>query len=452
MPAVKAFALYAAGSLTINFIMQITCFVALMSLDHRRVQNARFDIFCCVEGKKSDAALKPGLIQGFIDNVYVPYLFKPWPRYFVLVIFSIWLCSSIVFIPKIEIGLDQELSMPDDSHVLKYFTHLKSYLSVGPPVYFVLNNTNYQLDFTNSTTQNKICGGQGCNPDSLQSQIKLWSKKGKMVLYNAAIKNCLTCVLLSGNVTYIGSPAQSWLDDYFGWSKDCCRTFTSDGQFCPSDFKEEGSESEDDYYGDFGDFGDFGEFGDSPSTDTTGCENCPSRDSARPNQRSFISQINWFLSDVPGVDCPKAGKAAYSDAVRTNSQNSVGANNFFAFHTVLKTSEDYYEAMRWARRLSNNISQMINQDISDPNLQINVFPYSVFYVFYEQYLTMVEDTVTSLAISLSAVFFVTFVLGGFDIKTAIITSFTILLIVVSNQSLFRSVKNCLLNVYFSRLI
>ena len=241
------------------------------------------------------------------------------------------------------------------------------------------------------------------------------------------------CILLIGNVTYIGSPAQSWLDDYFGWSKDCCRTFTSDGQFCPSDFKEEGSENGDDYYDDFGDFGDFGEYGDSPSTANTGCENCPSRDSARPNQRSFINQIKWFLSDVPGVDCPKAGKAAYSDAVRTNSQNFVGANNFFAFHTVLKTSEDYYEAMRWARRLSNNISQMINHDISDPNLHINVFPYSVFYVFYEQYLTMVEDTVTSLAISLSAVFFVTFVLGGFDIKTAIVTSFTILLIVVSKQ-------------------
>jgi Niemann-Pick C1 protein len=32
--------------------------------------------------------------------------------------------------------------MPDDSFVLKYFKFLKSYLAVGPPVYFVLNNTN----------------------------------------------------------------------------------------------------------------------------------------------------------------------------------------------------------------------------------------------------------------------------------------------------------------------
>ena len=36
--------------------------------------------------------------------------------------------------------------MPDDSFVLKYFKFLKSYLAVGPPVYFVLNNTNLKYD------------------------------------------------------------------------------------------------------------------------------------------------------------------------------------------------------------------------------------------------------------------------------------------------------------------
>ena len=36
MPAVKWFALYAAVSLTLNFIMQITCFVAAMSIDEQR--------------------------------------------------------------------------------------------------------------------------------------------------------------------------------------------------------------------------------------------------------------------------------------------------------------------------------------------------------------------------------------------------------------------------------
>ena len=95
MPAVRAFALYAAGSLTINFIMQITCFVSMMSLDQKRLSKGYYDVFCCKKGQKSDAELKPGFIQDFINDIFVPTLFKPWCRFFTLVIFSAWLCSSL---------------------------------------------------------------------------------------------------------------------------------------------------------------------------------------------------------------------------------------------------------------------------------------------------------------------------------------------------------------------
>jgi Niemann-Pick C1 protein len=46
----------------------------------------------------------------------------------VMVIFFGWLCTSIAVIPDVEIGLDQELSMSEDSYVLKYFkvtVHIK---------------------------------------------------------------------------------------------------------------------------------------------------------------------------------------------------------------------------------------------------------------------------------------------------------------------------------------
>lgn len=39
----------------------------------------------------------------------------------VVLIFTAWLCISIVVIPKIDVGLDVELTMTDDSYVLKYF-------------------------------------------------------------------------------------------------------------------------------------------------------------------------------------------------------------------------------------------------------------------------------------------------------------------------------------------
>lgn len=39
----------------------------------------------------------------------------------VLIFFTIMTCASIVVIPSIEPGLDQELSMAKDNHVVKYF-------------------------------------------------------------------------------------------------------------------------------------------------------------------------------------------------------------------------------------------------------------------------------------------------------------------------------------------
>ena len=93
-----------------------------------------------------------------------------------VIIFFGWLCSSLAVAPKIEIGLDQEISMPDDSFVLKYFQFLKDYLSVGPPFYIVINSTNLKFDYADPKIRNRICGSFGCNNDSLQNLIGLWSK------------------------------------------------------------------------------------------------------------------------------------------------------------------------------------------------------------------------------------------------------------------------------------
>ena len=54
----------------------------------------------------------------------------------------------------------------------------------------------------------------------------------------------------------------------------------------------------------------------------------------------------------------------------------------------------------------------------------------MFYLFYEQYLTMWEDVTSSLLISLAAVFFATFVFLGFDLPSACVVIVTISMIMV----------------------
>ena len=115
--------------------------------------------------------------------------------------------------PRIEIGLNQELSMPEDSFVLNYFKALNKYLSIGPPVYFVLKPG---IIFESTDQQNIVCSGQFCNDDSLVTQIFMASRRT--------------------NTTYIARPASSWIDDYFDWSQAasaCCKYHEDTGDFCP---------------------------------------------------------------------------------------------------------------------------------------------------------------------------------------------------------------------------
>ncbi|XP_017879990.1 NPC intracellular cholesterol transporter 1 isoform X1 [Ceratina calcarata] len=391
MPAVRAFALYAGMALLIDFVLQVTCFVSLLALDTIRQANNRLDVCCFIRGSKKDSGEEAvnGLLYKLFKVVYVPILLKKWVRVCVMLIFFGWLCSSIAVVPHIEVGLDQELSMPEDSFVLKYFKFLNSYLSIGPPMYFVVKEG---LNYSDLYVQNLVCGGQYCNIDSLATQIFIASKQP--------------------NMSYIAKPAASWLDDYLDWSQlpTCCKYFKSNDSFCPH------------------------------TTSPTYCTECniPLNRMGRPLGSNFDRYVSFFLQDNPDESCAKGGHAAYGHGVNyvtdpATGLSDVGASYFMAYHSILKSSADYYESMRAARAVSANITNTINKRLTELGYEadIEVFPYSVFYVFYEQYLTMWPDTLFSIGISLIAIFVVTFLLMGLDIFSSIVVVITITMIVVN---------------------
>lgn len=51
---------------------------------------------------------------------------------------------------------------------MDYLSQLNKYLHTGPPVYFVLEEGH---NYTSLEGQNMVCGGMGCNNDSLVQQI-----------------------------------------------------------------------------------------------------------------------------------------------------------------------------------------------------------------------------------------------------------------------------------------
>uniref|UniRef100_A0A671VNE3 NPC1 like intracellular cholesterol transporter 1 n=1 Tax=Sparus aurata TaxID=8175 RepID=A0A671VNE3_SPAAU len=208
MPAVKSFALYAALAVLMDFVLQMTAFVALLSLDARRQDNNRCELVCCLT-VKTQRANKPneGFLLPLMRKYYAPALLNCYSRIIVMVVFIFMFCASLFLMFHVTVGLDQELAMPKGSYMLDYFQYLYKYFEVGVPVYFV---TKKGYNFSTMAGMNGVCSSVGCDEYSLTQKIQ----------------------------SYLAIPANSWVDDYIDWlnpGSGCCRLYTSGpniGNFC----------------------------------------------------------------------------------------------------------------------------------------------------------------------------------------------------------------------------
>lgn len=261
---------------------------------------------------------KKSIPYKMLESYIAPFLLKFPVRLIVMLLFFAIFCLSISVAPRISVGLEQEISMPDDSHVLKYFHAMFDYLSIGPPVYFVVKDTG--INYTNSETQERIRAGS--DPYSLASQIFMASKTPER--------------------TYIAKPAASWIDDYIDWanSDKCCWEHRETGEFCPS----------------------------SDPLVSRDCDQCNLKiklNGSSIQGEMFEKYFDYFLRDNPSEDCAKAGHAAYGEGINYNKDPKTGlsfptASYFMTYHTILKTSRDYTEAMEEARIVGDNITKTIN--------------------------------------------------------------------------------------------
>ncbi|CAG7821814.1 unnamed protein product [Allacma fusca] len=385
MPAVQAFAFYAGVALILDFSMQLTCFVALLSIDVSRQDASRYDVLCCIKSSKKVEKSKEddGILYRAVKNMYAPNLLRFPVRIIIMIIFSAWFCTSVAVWPKLTVGLDQDLALPHDSYTGKYLRSVFKYLSVGPPVYFVVKDTGF--DYSDPANQEKILAGD--NPLSLSGQIFSASK--------------------ASNQTLIAKPTSSWIDDYMDWAKNpgCCKRNKTSGGYCPNSV-----------------------------SDYSLCQSCGiNLVDDKLSTEDFNKYVSWFLKDNPSADCPKGGHASYAQGVNFVANRtgfvSVGASNFMTYHKVLRNSADFTNALREARKLAENITNALNEGTNSTRHQ--VFPYSFFYVFYEQYLTMWTDTIRSLGISVSAIFVVTFLMTGFNLRESVIILAVIIMIVTN---------------------
>jgi Niemann-Pick C1 protein len=269
--------------------------------------------------------------------------------------------------------LDQRLALPSDSYLVSYFDNLDAYLDVGPPVYFVSRD----IDLTQRPGQQALCGRfTTCDEFSVANVLEAERQRSES--------------------SFISDPSASWIDDFFGWldpgKEECCRVRKSD----PSVF-------------------------------------CRERDPARlcrpcyqgrepawnitmnglPENEEFMWYLKQWLISPTTEECPLAGKASFGAALSLNADNDkVVGSHFRTFHSPLKSQADFVNAFASAHRIADDISQRIGSE---------VFPYSSFYVFFDQYAHIVAITQEVLGLGLASVLIVTALLLGSWRTSTIVT-------------------------------
>ncbi|KAL9027086.1 MAG: hypothetical protein Q9196_004340 [Gyalolechia fulgens] len=377
MPAVKNFAAYAAGAVLVNALLQVTMFVSVLSLNQRRVESHRADCFPFVKVKPTKAASQSGGqygyeeeggLQRFIRRVYAPALLNRQVKVIVVIVFLGFFTAGLALLPTVALGLDQRIAFPRDSYLVPFFNDLDQYFNTGPPVYFVVRD----LDVSERPHQQELCGRYStCRSFSLTNVLEQESKRS--------------------SISYITGSTASWIDDFFTWlnptNDNCC---VEHGQPCFADRD--------------------------PPWNTTLY--------GMPEDGEFIHYLTKWLAAPTNEDCPFGGAAPYSNALVVHpntSTNPTPASHFRTSHTPLRSQSDFIQAYASARRIATEVSAAQS---------IDVFPYSKFYIFFDQYASIVSLAGTLLGSAVAIIFVLTSLLLG-SLATGFVVTITVIMILVA---------------------
>ncbi|SCV68874.1 BQ2448_995 [Microbotryum intermedium] len=381
MPAVRNFAIYSAIAVLVNAMLQMTIFVSAMAIDLRRVESNRIDCFPCVKLAPASSfdlgsTVSEGFVAHFIRTFYGPTLLLKPVKYIVVSLFGGLFVLSWIGARHVTLGLDQRLALPSSSYLVDYFNAVDSFLDVGPPVYFVAQGLNYSsLD-----TVKYVCGRfSTCQELSFANILEAERKRPQ--------------------ASFVAEPPAVWIDDFFQWLnpllEECCRVKIRDPTvFCgPDDSEFQCRPCFEDR---------------EPGWNIT-LDGLPEGD-------EFMRFLEHWLESPTDESCPLGGKAGYSSALKIQD-HSVKTSHFRTYHTPLKTQDDFINAYASAQRISAELSKKTGAE---------VFPYSVFYVFFASYAHLWSTARIVLSISLLAVFLVTALLLG-SLRTAAVVILTVFL-------------------------
>lgn len=120
VPALSQFCLVAALAVVADFILQVTAFTAVLTLDTKRIQQNRFDICPCFKRDRKVGHRKE-FVKRFFKNCYIPCI-SHWVSKVAVAVFTVFFFTfGVLGCINIGLGMNQLVDLIDGSDTFKYF-------------------------------------------------------------------------------------------------------------------------------------------------------------------------------------------------------------------------------------------------------------------------------------------------------------------------------------------
>ena len=417
MPAVASFSMYAALAIACDIILQMTVFTAFLTLDGRRIAAGKPDpiaqafsrasratrtwlhpiwirvkaVFSYVRAIGAHSGSQEGNISQEMKRKSIFGRILWWPsqgiapilarnrrvQVAILLFYSLLFFLSLLGIGHIRLGLEQRLAVPSDSYLVQYFDALETDLLIGPPLFFVLRNANVA--------------------ESILLQRALASRFYQDIMDEYSLGTIIE-VNMGEPGSYLASGISNWFEDFLTWGRHCCQTDPTTGER-------------------------------SRAQDAIPCisENKRTLAQLSLDAKTLDRFLPWFLEEMPSKQCPFAGGAAYANQVRQRGNISA----FKAYLQPLRSQEDFIASLRASRRIAEILTTALRTAIQPsveassstaasspqptPSSLPEVFAFSPYFVFFDQYLGIIWISILLCTLCLLVIFVVTWAfLGSFE--------------------------------------
>lgn len=358
IPALEQFCIVAGVAVLIDYVLQVTWFVAALTLDAERMAARRTDLFCCLRIEPPSAAaaragsrfwksvLRGEYVRRAMDAYYTPFILNPVVKPCIVLMWIGVLITGGYGALHLQLGLEQQLVLPTDSYLQGYFSAQSKLGEAGPPLYVVLQNLNYTHPNTSTAVQAMV---------NEMSQL----------------------------TDVIEPPVYNWIADFEQWWTK--RDFI-DNQLCQ---------------------------GSPPPCD---CPKILSEDNS-----TFAERVKQYV-DVPidSTCCQVVGfcGAQYAQDIvfgrDSNGDLQIVSSRLRTQHTALRNQSDYIKTMQTAQAAVDILQVQV--DLPERKFKLDVddapplapggtaFPYSLFYVYYAQYSYIQGVAIQNLVMAAGAVF------------------------------------------------